>query len=323
MDEKYFDELQVLYAGLKNQYMNKINEQREKVRKTVITKGKKYNTIPFREERLGNKLNGKEIKNIEMKDNHYVYGFDENDRIVLKEEASTFLRKMYYFECCDYIDDKVYTYYFTNIGVQHISICLYDNNNIMERYTLFDDDRTSYENYVYRNEQLDYIDIHVFKADEELHQRKEKFYFEKNKLILIQRIANGHISNTYYSKKPNYKKIKENMRLQIEETIQSFNHAVTAIGFRLYEEGCSSSIDISFEDKKEISDLIAEWTHVSVKNVEVTDFPIDEMQIKKIEKMLCEIIVQLIEEKVISENTYIKVVEGDDFVILEKMAADV
>lgn len=153
MEERYFDECKIKYNNFAENYMEKVEEQRRLVCKQIKVKGEKYNVIPYWQERLGNKLNGKIVDEIEMKDGYCVYGFDEEGRIRLIERTCTSFRNFYDFECYDYIGDK-----------------------IKETYTIYEKNRWSYNNYIYDREFLSRIDVCALDIYGEMRKWHENFF---------------------------------------------------------------------------------------------------------------------------------------------------
>lgn len=60
---------------------------------TIITKGRIANTCLFDEERLGNNVNGKVVSSPIVSNDCMKYHYDNNNRIIMVEEYSVFLKK--------------------------------------------------------------------------------------------------------------------------------------------------------------------------------------------------------------------------------------
>lgn len=80
-----------------------INKVSETVDRVVITNGAIANFTPFDEERKGSKLNGKIIDKPIISNYCMKYYYDSNNRIVMIEQYSTFLKK--------FMITDVYLYY--------------------------------------------------------------------------------------------------------------------------------------------------------------------------------------------------------------------
>lgn len=136
MEEKYFEELRSLYVDFKSNYKARVEEQRKLTDKQIKTKGRKYDVFPYSEERIGNKTKGKEVDEIEMKDNNFIFYFDAEGRIRLVEEACTFLKRISDCECYEYVNDKIYAYYGSSIGARRICLALYEGDMIKKIFCI-------------------------------------------------------------------------------------------------------------------------------------------------------------------------------------------
>lgn len=312
MEKNYFDEIILEYNKFKNSYKDKINSQKELSFNRIKTKGKRFNILPYTAERLGNKLKGKEIDEIEMKDDNYIYHFDKQGNIRLVEEASTFLKKISKFECYDYIENKVYSYCCTLSGINCISLSIFNDNIILEKYIIYEPDRFAYEEYQYCNDILKQINVEIIYAKKESRRRKELFFYDNNqKLMLIQRIEEKYKYNEYSEVNLNYKKIE----LNLENEIIEFNSKVSkskentyAIQMNLNTIKENPSIDIYLKYDEEI---------ICEKNILLRKFPLDDAEKDKILNSILKTILKLWNEKYLNKNLRIKILKESTNILNE------
>lgn len=314
MEEKYFDECKKKYNGFAENYMEKVEEQRTLICKQIKVKGQKYNVIPYRQERLGNKLNGKIVDEIEMKDGYCVYGFDEEGRIRLIERACTSFKNFYDFECYDYIGDKIYEYLCSLISSVRVGINIFEGDKIKETYTIYEKNRWSYDNYIYDKEFLSRIDVSVLDIYGKIRKWHEKFFYDdKKKVIVIQQEENGHRLNRFCYKKMNYKKMEGILKEQIKESCQM-----------IYQESNSiqiDSIEIAVDSVYEIPMLNIKYMHeknrqkaekvsnITENEIVLQKFPLDDFEMEAVINSVLKVIVSLWEENVLYEDVQVKVIK--------------
>ena len=314
MDEKYFEELKLVYTKYKKNYSHIIEKQRENVFRQEKMKGKKYNVFPYKQERLGNKLNGKEVAEIEMKDDNYIYSFDEMERIILIEEASTFLGKIYNYECYDYVQDRIYGYRGDSRNLKFVQIGILENGKVKEIYAISDMERFIYEKYDYNDGVLESISQNIFCENKEPRQWKELFYFdEKNNLKLIQTVEGVHKRNNYCAVPIAYKKLDKMLEQQIVDIYQSDKNNVNkmdAIEINLYNREKIPNLDIYLRSNGKGLEK-KQYPHID--NILLRKYPLDDEEEKKIISNILKSILRLWDEKILAENVTLKVmIEGAD-----------
>ena len=315
-----FDRLETIFSDYENSYNKMILEQRGRSARKEISKGNLYNVIPYEVEMQGQKLNGKKIDQIIMDDECHVYYFDNEGKIILVESDPWETENEFYDFCAYfYEENKVYSVRGNRNYLMNVSVAVFNGELLLERYIGGKKGRR-FQKYIYNeNNVLNCVELFVINEESNVSKKeKYQFYYQNDdKVILIQRqCENGYKEFKYASVKPNYKMIKEKMKKEIVEAIHDMNK-VHAVGFRLYLEESKPCIDISFETSNEINELIAEWSHVSAKNVEIVSFPIEIKQGKKLKKQFIEVLKEIVEEEIIDENVLFVVLEGDEEYIFQ------
>lgn len=316
MQKKYFDELKTLYVKFEKDYEKKIEEQRKLMVKQVKTKGKKYSVIPYREERLGNKIRGKIVDEIEMKDDNYIYYFDDEDKIRLVEEASSFLKKIDSFECYDYYNNKIYEYHGNFSSLSAIKLSLFDNGKIQEKYVIYKPEHFAYEKYVYKDNILSRLDVCVLKTGRESHEWCENFYFDNDKLKLIQRVDGIYKLNRYCDVKINYKKLDKNLETQIVEIYQALYEktkisSILILTIHLNIDDRNPNIDLFFEIDNEEYIL----QEKNLNKIPLREFPLDSQEKQKILDSVLKTLVRLWDKKILEEDIYLKIIKDGNNIL--------
>lgn len=320
MEEKYFVELKKLYADFKKNYKTRADEQRKITCSQIKTKGRIYDVFPYHAEQYGYKTKGKVVDEIEMKDDNFIFYFDENNRIRLVEEACTFLEKICDYECYEYMDNKIYAYCGALSGVKRISTGIYDNNKLMEKYTVYSLERCAYEKYIYKDDLLCHIDTYVYEERKQPRQWKLKFYFDqKSNLKLIQRVEGSWRENRYNAVKISNKKLETVMEYQLMELwkdVQCYvnNTETPVIGVSLNLENDVSDIEFYFEMNGKTQILDKKY------NVQIRDLPLDEDEKEKIVNIVLKTMVRLWDEKSLDEQVGLKIIKGEINILKEENA---
>lgn len=302
MQKKYFDELQILYIEYKENYAKRIERQRQLLTKQVKTKGKKYSVIPYSEERLGNKLSGKIVDEIEMKDNNYIYYFDAQGKIRLIEEACSFLGKIYSFEYYDYYDDKIYQYRGNLSRFGSVKLSILDNDKIQESYIMYEPGHFVYERYLYKDNILS--QINVYRSENgKVREWHENFYFDNSKLKLIQRIEGIYKLNCYCNEKINYKKIANDLENQIVKIYPEGKTSVLTIWLNLESE--ISNIELMFG----IVDKEYATKEENINEIPLRKFSLDCQEKEKILNTVLKAIVRLWNSKSLEDNVYLRIIK--------------
>ncbi|MDE6209788.1 MAG: hypothetical protein K2M73_08990 [Lachnospiraceae bacterium] len=257
---------------------------------TIITKGRIANTCLFDEERLGNKVNGKVVSSLIVSNDCMKYHYDNNNRIIMVEEYSVFLKKF------DVIEIYIY---------REITEKLLISSEILRRLYIFDNPfgKTnlclSYagsngyivDEYVYEESKLKEILIGRDDGDS-----KDTFFYEENELIMIEHTSKEGIKRIKYTtKKPKFEKIRKDVYTYLKSAITDYQKDFRAIGIEGFLDQDPPHFCISFENKPIPSELIAEWDS-EMETIFVWDFQFDEKQLKKCIKIIAEVIVELVQE---------------------------
>lgn len=309
MEEKYFEELHAKFSCFKESCMEKIEGQRKKYPKLIKTKGKKYEVVPYEEERLGHKRKGQEVDEIKMEDDYFIYHFDEEGRIRLIEEACTSLKKLCYFDCYEYMGNRIYSYRVTSTGLANVRLCFLENNQIQERYSVFGRNGFSYERYIYRGEILIQIDEYFQgRSDKEPRRAQEIFYYDrKNNLRMVQKLENNRL-NCYCSVKVNGKKTEAGLEKLITEAAHEF---FPGNGRR------ADFLQISLDSAENPSIHISYGFEKPVQNTMLLrEFPLDIFEKEKIINSILKAVLHLWDEKELEEKICVEI-RSDGTNILE------
>lgn len=320
-----FKEIEKQFIEIEDNYIEKIKYTREMCSRQIISKGIMFNVYPFEAQRHGWKVSGKEISKVIMKDNCYIYYFDDKNKIRLVENVSEFLGKIHYFVLYDYKENGVYSCRCISDKLISMSFAKFVDGICVEKYTV-GHEKWNLEKYIYKDGKLMCIDIFQIYNNIEMELKEvHKFYYNINgKLELIQRkCPNGYSENLFSDKRLQYKKIEKNMEADLQGIIDLFTcnqsgMEMSAIGFRLWIDDINPMIQINFETSIHIPDLLSEWKFSDFGIIHVADVPIDEKQQKKIKIILIKTIVKFIENNVLCCK--VKLIENDDINIIENSA---
>lgn len=286
-------------------------------------KGKKYNVIPYCEERLGNKLNGKEVSKIEMKDGYCVYGYDKDGRIRLVEHAVTSLKKFYDFECYDYEGEIIYKYDCSLTSSIFVSVNIFEGDQIRETYKICENDSWSHDDYIYQGDTLSRIDVCMKDIYGEMWEWQEYFYYDnKKKLKIIQCEESGYRTNFFCDRKLNYKKVEGNLEKKITESCQNIyldSHDIIIEGIEITLDSIVENPEIRIEiiyDNKE--QQLETGKCVSENAVVLREFPLDDLETEKMINSILKVIVKLWEENLLDEDVYVSVAKGGVDILEEK-----
>ena len=308
MNEQYFEELKNIFTKYNKNYCEKIERQREIISRKEKTKGKKYNVFPYKEERLGNKLTGKEVSEIEMKDDNYIYHFDDVGRIRLVEEACTFLRKISDFECYDYKNDRIFYYSGNNKKFNYIQCALLENAKVMESYAISDLERFIYEKYEYIGERLYSIEKTILCENKEPRKWIEYFYYNGSVLKMIQKVEGSHKINNYCTESIKYKKLDKLLEQQCIDIFQQQENYINTnknyfLEINLQDINHFPDLDITFKCNEK---NVYENKYPYVNKIQLRKYPLDEEEEKKIIGSILKSILRLWEDKIIPPDIFVK-----------------
>lgn len=294
--EKYANELEKVeskFYEYKDHAENIIKEVSKTINRTVVTKGAIVNFTPFYSERLGSKLNGKIIA--EPIDSNYCmkYHYDKNDRVVMVEEYSMFLKRFMMTEIYLYENHYAQRLIFSSGVLSRMMIFdnPFANTNLCFSFSSHPQGGKMMEQFVYEDNRLKTIN---FGRSEGNYQ--ETFIYEKDKLIMIEQ-TNPHAKKRllYTTKKPNFKKIQVAVAARLKHMIANQDNDFNALGIEGFLDQQPPMICVCFTKEEKPDDLIADW-HVVMNDIVVYDWQFNEEQERKCIKMIAEIIVSLVDD---------------------------
>lgn len=297
---RYENELKNIIAKFyeyKNNAKTIIKRTAGMINHTVITKGAIINFTPFYMERLGSKLNGKIINSPVKSDYCMKYHYDSNDRIIMVEEYSTFLRCFIITEIYLYHDNYTEKLWFSSGLLARLFV--FDNAFANTGLCLSFAGRNGYsvEEFVYEDNFLKEVNKEC-----EGGNYKDVFFYEQNKMIMIEHIwPSGESKIIYTTKKPNFKKIQAAVYDKLKNIIIEQNGNFKALGIEGFLDQQNPAIYVCFTNKEKPDDLIADW-NVEMKDIEVYDWQLSEEQERKSVKMIAEILVSLVNEGILDEK---------------------
>lgn len=276
-----------------------ISKVSETIDHTIITNGAITNFIPFNEERLGYKLNGKIINNPIVSNHCMKYHYDSNDKLVMVEEYSTFLNKFMITEIYLYYDNYAEKLWFSNglLGRLFVFDNPFANTKLCLSFSSHIQGGKVVEEFIYEDNKLKEINIGRTEGN-----YKDICIYEKDKLIMIEKIyPNGNRGLCYTTKKPNFKKIRADIETNLKRIIREQSEEYTAFGIEGFLDQQKPNIYVCFTKEEKPSDLIADW-NVTMNEIEVYNWQFNEEQEKKCVKMIAEIIISLVDEQILNNK---------------------
>lgn len=297
--EKYSEQLSEIEAKF-NAYKQNIEAILETttsaIHHTVITKGEILNPTPYYYERMGSRLNGKIIPMPIISDDCMKYHYDNENRIIMIEEYSTFLKKF-----------NITEVYFYNEQTERLRLSsgylavlsVFGNTFSDVQLCLAFAGRNGYvvEEFAYDEGVLN--EIKISRSDtSEIH----RFIYEGQKLIQIERICeNGYKALLYTTKKPDFKQIRENVLHSLKELITLHKGAFASVGIEGFLDQQQPMFCVCFSGDNQPSDLIADWK-VEMHEVYVYDWQLNDAQEKKCVKIIAELLVELVKEGLLKDK---------------------
>jgi hypothetical protein len=130
--DKRFGEVKKRFNQVQANYFNLIEEKRKSSKKTIISKGRLYNVLPFENERTGFKVKGKIISEIIIHNECYIYRFDSQNNVTLSEQMSKFLKIPTYFTLYSYRDDFIERIYGDNDELYRVEWVYLEQKKVKE-----------------------------------------------------------------------------------------------------------------------------------------------------------------------------------------------
>lgn len=302
--EKYLDQLNEIenkFNEYKQNLNNIINSVSSAIHHTVISKGDLANPTPYYLERMGTKLNGKILQSPVVSNDCMKYHYDNENRIIMVEEYSVFLKK--------YLITDIYFYNGLTERL-HLSsgslvrLFVFDNAFSDTKLCLSFAGRNGYciEEFIYVGNVLREIricrDIVGLGSQIENH----RFVYEGQRLIQIERVCqNGYRELLYTTKKPNFSKIKKETYYNLKKLITNYKGAFISFGIEGFVDQQQPMFCVCFTEDNAPDDLIAEW-NVKMHEVRLYDWQFSDSQEKKCVMIIAEIIVELVEEGLLKDK---------------------
>lgn len=297
-----FLELEAEFKKIKTEFSNLLAKTQEKSQKTIITKGKMFNVLPFENELIGYKLNGKEIAEPVFKNDCYKYHFDEQNRVILVEEMSENTKKFYYRTFYHYGENFIQTQRWGYDELYNVTHYLFENEKVTKKLFFTEEDK-SFWDYQYSDNQL--ISIKVSYLDKNFEPIPNvdlfQFYYEKNSNILQSIIRKDITTNgsecVYTTKKVNFKQLEIQITDWIRQNIAKFSkenpsEKVCILGILCYAG--FGKVDMTLEvDNQEFYDTPADWKYNDWASMDLPDIPFDDKDSEKLQVLVAQILNEL------------------------------
>lgn len=268
---------------------------------TVLTKGEIANLTPYYHERMGCKANGKIIASPIASDDCMKYYYDRQNRVVMIEEYSVFLGKFQITELYFY-NELTERLRLSSGGLALLSVFDHPFSNTQLGLAFAGRNGFIVEEFVYDEDVLTEIKITRGKEKSDAKTEVQKFIYENQKLIQIERICqNGHRELTYTTKKPDFKKIKEDTYKTLKKIIDDQDDVFSSFGIEGFADQQEPMLCVCFTSEDQPGDLIADW-NTEMYNLWLYDWRFSNTQEKKCIKIIAEIIVELVKEGLLKEK---------------------
>lgn len=281
------------YAQMEADFARILAQKQAESQKIIISKGKMFNVLPFENELWGYKLKGKEIATPIIDNDCYQYHFDAQNRVILVEEMSKFLKKFHYRTFYDYGENYIETHYWANDDLYNVSRYVFENEKVIQKI-MFAKEGKSYWDYHYTGDVPDSIKISFF--DKENKPIPDDnilcyyfFQYEENGNLQSIIRKDGKLSSSeivYSTKKINFKKLETEFSQWIAANIADFskNHAdevVSALAVLCYAG--HKFVEIALETgKMEFYDSPADWHYPELATKDLPDIPFDTKDSEKL-----------------------------------------
>lgn len=300
---KGFFNLETKFKQAKKDYLKLIKEAQSLSVKQIISKGQMYDIFPFEAEQHGYKYNGRIIPEVIVHNECYIHHFDANDRLILKENMSSFLQKPAYFSL----------YYYTDTTIEYI----YGDNNGIYRYQIFDLSEDSkfignmvyatmgknYETYYYEGDLIVRSERHSIEFN-----RKPQFdgfyqydYLYDRQGKLSQIFCNypfGGKEIKYSTQKVNYKKLEQRIFDEMRNSLCEFLSEHKDEKFTRFGLDCNTPDNLFLcmddTDDDKILYSLADWQHLELAMIDLVDFPLDDQQNEKLLASIAKALVNLV-----------------------------
>ena len=309
--EKYWlqlNEIEKKFYTYRQNCESIINAVLSDIHHTIVTKGDIANPTPFYYERMGNKLNGKVLQAPVFSDDCKKYHYDSENRIIMVEEYSVFLRSFGITEIYLYHEQtERLVMSRDHLALLSVIDSAFSNTQLFLAYS----DRVGHivEEFAYEGDFLTEIKISrdYSPYDKSISRYNNsiewnRFIYEGKTLIQIERICqNGYKGLNYTTKRPNFNKIKKDTYGSLRKLIANYNWDFISLGLEGFLDQQQPTLCVCFTEDDRPSDLISEW-NAEMHSIEVYDWQFNEAQEKKCVKIIAEIIVELIDEGLLKDK---------------------
>lgn len=302
--EKYLDELNEIenkFNGYKQDLGNIISSVSSAIHHSVISKGELVNPTPYYYERMGTKLNGKVLQSPIISNDCMKYHYDNENRIIMVEEYSTFLKKFLITDIFFY-NELTERLHLSSGSLARLFVFDYAFSNT--KLCLSFAGRNGYcaEEFIYVDGVLQEIKICRDKVTPDNQIEIHKFVYEGQDLVQIERICqNGYRELNYTTKKPNFSKIKEDIYNNLKKLITNYGVSFSSFGIEGFIDQQQPMFCVCFTEDNTPSDLIADW-NVKMHDVWIYDWQLNDTQEKRCAKIIAEIIVELVGEGLLKDK---------------------
>lgn len=113
---------------------------------------------------------------------------------------------------------------------------------------------------------------------------------------------NGEKGIIYTTKKPNWRKIRQNAYTSIKSVITNYPNTFKSFGMEGFLDQSEPDLCICFSENEAPGDLIADW-NAEMITIPIYDFQFNHAQLNRCVKIIAEIIVELAEEDLLRGKT--------------------
>ncbi|MCL1918285.1 MAG: hypothetical protein FWG14_08215, partial [Peptococcaceae bacterium] len=284
--DKRFTAMQQRFREVSKLYPKMIEDRRSEAAKTVVSKGRLYNVLPYEAQLQGDKLNGKILPEPIIHTDCYIYRFDEQGRVVLTENMSEFLERPAFFSHYSYYEDYIERIYGESEEPYRVDWA-YMKNGIVKEKLVWSDEEQEMEIYIYDQEVL--TDIQLFGKTYPASNFK-LLYDAKSVLACIHRTwEDGQRKMVYTTETINFKKFSHKFLLGLENAVIVFleehkNEKFTRFAMDCYSGHNYVSLSMDTSADEEYKDSPVDWLYYDFASLPLIDFPLDDRQEDKLIK---------------------------------------
>lgn len=300
--EEYQEQLKGIETRFNNyiqDWDNILAKVKDSIFSTTITDGRIVNPTPYEEERMGSKLKGKIIQTPITSNDCMKYHYDNENRVIMIEEYSVFLKK---FEVTEiYIYNELTEKIRLSSGLPAV-LWVFDSDFTKLKLAFTQNNDYIAEEFIYNGEVLTEIKIRRWDGISDEQMEIHKFIYDNNKLIQILRVCqNGYRELLYTTKKPNFKKMKEDTYNSLKMLVADYKDDFGSFGIEGFIDQKEPMICVCFAKSSCPHEYIADWKE-EMQDIYLYDWQFSYEQEKKCIKMIAEIIADLVEEGLLKEK---------------------